>query len=168
MFVKRWKLETHTFHFPCEERTITLEDIALQLGLPVDWPVVTGSTVIPSKVVLCRAILGKAPHNLTVDRYQSTGWKIILKSFLRTQRSRYKAIRPGIHHEFEWMSYTDTDMISCTYFGSPVSHSLHPYDLELWPDDRAFITIDDDTDTDAHAKVNISVDTGDNSDVLRI
>ncbi|MBA0554285.1 hypothetical protein Golob_013399 [Gossypium lobatum] len=33
----------HTFHLPCDECTITLEDIQLQLGLPVDGPIVTGS-----------------------------------------------------------------------------------------------------------------------------
>ncbi|MBA0614848.1 hypothetical protein Godav_015087 [Gossypium davidsonii] len=35
-FMERWRLETHTFHFPCGECTITLKDMRLQLGLPVD------------------------------------------------------------------------------------------------------------------------------------
>ncbi|KAG8488602.1 hypothetical protein CXB51_016518 [Gossypium anomalum] len=35
--------ETHTFHLPCGECTITLEDVHLQLGLPVDGDAVTGS-----------------------------------------------------------------------------------------------------------------------------
>ncbi|MBA0616756.1 hypothetical protein Godav_026252 [Gossypium davidsonii] len=34
--IKRWNPETHTFHLPCGECTITLEDVQLQLGLPVD------------------------------------------------------------------------------------------------------------------------------------
>ncbi|MBA0796397.1 hypothetical protein Gohar_007168 [Gossypium harknessii] len=33
----------NTFHLPCNYCTITLEDIQLQLGLPVDGPIVTGS-----------------------------------------------------------------------------------------------------------------------------
>ncbi|KAH1063958.1 hypothetical protein J1N35_028945 [Gossypium stocksii] len=42
--IERWRPETHTFHLPCGECTITLEDVHLQLGLPVDGYAVTGST----------------------------------------------------------------------------------------------------------------------------
>ncbi|MBA0852276.1 hypothetical protein Goshw_003283, partial [Gossypium schwendimanii] len=38
-----WRPETHTFHLSCEEITITLEDVQLQLGLPVDRSTLTGS-----------------------------------------------------------------------------------------------------------------------------
>ncbi|MFQ6654519.1 hypothetical protein Gotur_025471, partial [Gossypium turneri] len=41
--VKRWRPETHTFHLPCGECTVTLEDVALQLGLPIDGNAVTGA-----------------------------------------------------------------------------------------------------------------------------
>ncbi|MBA0669478.1 hypothetical protein Goklo_023872 [Gossypium klotzschianum] len=43
VLVERWRPEMHTFHFPCGECTITLEDVNLQLGLPVDRYPVTGS-----------------------------------------------------------------------------------------------------------------------------
>ncbi|MFQ6651533.1 hypothetical protein Gotur_023821, partial [Gossypium turneri] len=41
--IETWKPETHTFHLLCGECTITLEDVNLQLGLPVDGYAVTGS-----------------------------------------------------------------------------------------------------------------------------
>ncbi|KAH1188816.1 Serine/threonine-protein phosphatase 7 long form [Glycine max] len=34
--VERWRPEMHPFHLPVEECTITLEDVALQLGIRVD------------------------------------------------------------------------------------------------------------------------------------
>ncbi|KAH1114285.1 hypothetical protein J1N35_007663 [Gossypium stocksii] len=62
VLVEIWRPETHTFHLPCGECTITLEDVALQLILSVNGSVITGSTIVPSKVDLCRAILGKVPN----------------------------------------------------------------------------------------------------------
>ncbi|RYR48516.1 hypothetical protein Ahy_A07g034538 [Arachis hypogaea] len=35
-FVERWHLEIHTFHMPFKECTITLQDVAYHLGLPID------------------------------------------------------------------------------------------------------------------------------------
>ncbi|RYR78788.1 hypothetical protein Ahy_A01g003643 [Arachis hypogaea] len=42
VFVKRWRPETHTFHMPFGECTITLQDVAYQLGLAVDGRYVSG------------------------------------------------------------------------------------------------------------------------------
>ncbi|KAK5818945.1 hypothetical protein PVK06_023896 [Gossypium arboreum] len=55
--------ETYTFHLPCRECTITLEDIALQLELPVNGYVVTGFSKMPELAVLCDCLLGRSPSD---------------------------------------------------------------------------------------------------------
>ena len=42
--VKRWRLETHTFHMPYGEITIALQDVEVLLGLPIDGDAIIGST----------------------------------------------------------------------------------------------------------------------------
>ncbi|QHO53701.1 uncharacterized protein DS421_2g50270 [Arachis hypogaea] len=41
-FIERWRPETHTFHMPFGECTVTSEDVAYQLGLPIDGEPVSG------------------------------------------------------------------------------------------------------------------------------
>ncbi|XP_052489895.1 protein MAIN-LIKE 2-like [Gossypium raimondii] len=56
--VERWRPETHTFHFPCGECTVTLEDIAMQLGLQIDGRPVTGISSFTDPAALCYQLLG--------------------------------------------------------------------------------------------------------------
>ncbi|XP_050383992.1 protein MAIN-LIKE 2-like isoform X2 [Argentina anserina] len=61
--VERWRRETNTFHLPVGEMTMSLEDAALILGLPVDGNPVIGPTVRTPSIV-CEQLLGKVPKDL--------------------------------------------------------------------------------------------------------
>ena len=58
------KAECHTFYFPCEECTVTLEDAALHLGLPINWMVIIGTTNlnVPLLQDIREAWLGRRPE----------------------------------------------------------------------------------------------------------
>ncbi|KAL6848121.1 hypothetical protein ACP4OV_022249 [Aristida adscensionis] len=58
--VDRWRPETHTFHMPCGEVTITLQDVAMILGLPIAGRAVT-ITPTESQNELVERYLGRAP-----------------------------------------------------------------------------------------------------------
>jgi len=63
--VERWRTETHTFHFSLSETIVTLEDMELVLGLPVDGEVVSGITS-GDLVSLCEQLLKFIPPSTTI------------------------------------------------------------------------------------------------------
>lgn len=50
--LERWRPETHTFHLPIGECTITLEGVGMLLGLRINGKAVNGPTWIGSKVYI--------------------------------------------------------------------------------------------------------------------
>ena len=55
--VERWQPKTHTFHVLVGEMAITLQDVAIILGLRIDGPAVTGTCVF-DVAELCGELLG--------------------------------------------------------------------------------------------------------------
>ncbi|KAH1193502.1 Serine/threonine-protein phosphatase 7 long form [Glycine max] len=58
--VEQWRPETHIFHLPVGECTITLEDVALQLGIKVDGRPIIGATCYDWEE-MCEQYLGVVP-----------------------------------------------------------------------------------------------------------
>ena len=69
--VKRWHLEKHTFHLPHGEMSITLQDIEVMLGVPVDGLPVTRS-VKGDWPVLCHDLLGHRPLDPVLHPHENT------------------------------------------------------------------------------------------------
>ncbi|CAL4965497.1 unnamed protein product [Urochloa decumbens] len=65
--VDRWRPETHTFHMPCGEVTITLQDVAMILGLPIAGRAVAVNPT-DSQNELVERYLGKSPRPLDRPR----------------------------------------------------------------------------------------------------
>ncbi|XP_057760712.1 protein MAIN-LIKE 1-like [Arachis stenosperma] len=62
--IERWHPETHTFHLPIGECAVTLEDVAMILGLPTDGLPVTGMTMSSYEALEAECLLqfGVAPR----------------------------------------------------------------------------------------------------------
>lgn len=71
--IERWRPKTHTFRLPCGECTITLEDVHLQLGLPVDGHPVTGSAQSSNWKAVCYELLGPVPDKTDGGKVEM-GW----------------------------------------------------------------------------------------------
>ncbi|MBA0860347.1 hypothetical protein Goshw_016773 [Gossypium schwendimanii] len=71
--IERWRPETHTFHLPCGKCTITLEDVKLQLRLPVDDSALTGFVQSADWGAVCYDLLGEILDNIYEGRIEM-GW----------------------------------------------------------------------------------------------
>ncbi|KAL0004077.1 hypothetical protein SO802_011638 [Lithocarpus litseifolius] len=74
--VEQWRLKTHTFHMPHGEVTITLQDVEVLLGLPIDGKAVTWSIEKVWKQV-CQDFLGFSVPDDNTKELQ--GQRIVIK-----------------------------------------------------------------------------------------
>ncbi|XP_075650019.1 serine/threonine-protein phosphatase 7 long form homolog [Castanea sativa] len=71
--VERWRLETHSFHLPYDEMTITLQDIEVIMGVPVHGLPVVGFTHMDNWCEICIELLGTPnPSDRLVGKKKNT------------------------------------------------------------------------------------------------
>ena len=68
--VERWRPETHTFHLPHGKVGITLQDIEVMLGVPIDGLPVTGSVKL-DWFGLCHDLLGHRPSDSVLHPHEN-------------------------------------------------------------------------------------------------
>jgi hypothetical protein len=66
--VDQWRLETHTFHLPCGEITVMLQDVAMILGLPIDGALVSGTVSAAEWGDSVVAAIGLRPSDVPTDQ----------------------------------------------------------------------------------------------------
>uniref|UniRef100_A0A7N2MYQ3 Aminotransferase-like plant mobile domain-containing protein n=1 Tax=Quercus lobata TaxID=97700 RepID=A0A7N2MYQ3_QUELO len=64
-FVERWRPETHTFHLPYGETMITLQDVEVLLGIPIDGEAIVGKTEL-TWAAECQSLLGIATNTVVL------------------------------------------------------------------------------------------------------
>ncbi|XP_039056556.1 protein MAINTENANCE OF MERISTEMS-like [Hibiscus syriacus] len=62
--IERLRPETHTFHFPCSEVTITLEDVAHQLGVLINGMTLVLRNTYSQDVVISNLLGKEAPTDV--------------------------------------------------------------------------------------------------------
>ncbi|KAG8474766.1 hypothetical protein CXB51_031469 [Gossypium anomalum] len=132
--VERWRPETNTFHSPCGECAITLEDVALQLGLPIDGNVVTGVSLISRPATLCYELLGRSPSEGKFTSFRFSWLKANFEHLPSTANEWevMQAARAYIMHLIGGVLMSDANdsMVHLLYL--PLLSNLHNTRLYSW------------------------------------
>ena len=86
VLVEHWRLETYMLHLSHREMGITLQDIEVMLGVPIDGLPVTGSVKL-DWFGLCHDLLGHCPLDLVSHPHEN-------KSILTGARIRVSWLKP--------------------------------------------------------------------------
>lgn len=111
--VKRWRLDTNTFHLLCGECIITLEDVALQLELSIVSSTVTGVSTVSEPMALCYDLLGRSPDDCG-NKFKSLRFSRLKTNFkylssTTTEKQVNCAVRAYIMHMIEGVLMLDAN-----------------------------------------------------------
>nr|XP_023881767.1 serine/threonine-protein phosphatase 7 long form homolog [Quercus suber] len=95
--VERWRPETHTFHPPCGETTITLQDVEVIFGIPIDGEAIVGSTDL-TWIAECQSMLGIPPNGNVLK-----GQRILINKLLeKIDQGLPNDAAEVVVHQYAW------------------------------------------------------------------
>ncbi|MFQ6634653.1 hypothetical protein Gotur_010778 [Gossypium turneri] len=117
----------HTFHLLCGECTVTLEDVALQLALPIDGNAVTGISSISRLATLCCELLGHSPSEGKFTSLRFSWLKVNFEHLPSTANEWevMQAVRPYIIHLIGGVLMLDADDNTVHLMYLPLLSNLH-------------------------------------------
>ncbi|KAL5187609.1 Protein MAIN-LIKE 2 [Glycine soja] len=119
-FVERWHRETSTFHLLVGELTITLDDMASLLHLPITGTLHTFESLVTSDtVVLLTELLEVSPEEARAETHQASGPHV----WLSWLRDVYEAPRAYLLH-----------LVGCTLFANKSATHVNVMHLEGFRD----------------------------------
>ena len=129
-FVERWHRETSTFHLPVGELTITLDDVASLLHLPITGALHTFEPLVTSDAIgLLTELLEVSHEEATFETRQAGGPHVRLGWLRDLYQSQCRARR--------WVVAARTyllHLVGCTLFANKSSTHVHVVHLEAFRD----------------------------------
>ncbi|XP_042024829.1 serine/threonine-protein phosphatase 7 long form homolog [Salvia splendens] len=132
--IERWRPETHTFHLPIGEATVTLEDVQAIWGLRADGRVFTGRdhhVGYPDWPSKCRDLLGWIPDTNTETKQGG------LLMIALINQTRIPLDTTGCKVPFMWLNaFEDPDEVQNISWGNAALSYLYHYLCEASMDKR--------------------------------
>ncbi|XP_006590158.1 protein MAIN-LIKE 2-like [Glycine max] len=129
-FVERWHRETSTFYLPVGELTITLDDVASLLHLPITGALHTFESLVTSKaVVLLTELLEVSFEEAKAETRQASGPYVRLSWLREMYQSRCRARRWVVAARAYLLH-----LVGCTLFANKSATHVYVVHLEAFRD----------------------------------